>query len=385
MPHAPAPAPRPRSRRISAVLVALFATVAVFGQSGNRPLFQLGRLEVRPRVSYSWSREEGTLIRPGQPATSDVQSVSPGVSFNLGAWAADYSSRFAFYSNPAVEDSVSHSLSLSGGTRLGNLAAQFGQTVSQATASSFQTGRITEQLTTSSTLGVGYPLTTSLQLAGSLGQSLRFVEAAPDSATWDASLLASYYIGGGLRLAAGATAGYTAIYKTADSVFVGPRATLSWTPRSKLSFSLQSSLNQRMTYTQPRYSESVPTYSGSISYAMFSHTLIGVTTSRSRTPSLLDGLETESSEWGLSLSQRLLGKLNLILQMRSGTDRYFAIDADGVQAREDGNESFTASLSTAFMRRGSIAITYSRSRNESSDALFAAEPRQISVALTYSY
>ncbi len=352
----------------------------------NTPFLKIGRIEVRPHVVYALEYQEGVLSRPGDADSTFVESLSPGVAVQLGTnWNVDYTADVKFYSGKDFEDTVNHAFSISGVQPIGKMAVSGTQSVSSSANASFETGRQTRIIAVMSSLSAGMPVGNKLSLVGSLSQSLQFVEASPDSGTWSGNAGASYNSGRGWVVNTGVSSGYSAVYKSPDTFFVGPQVSLTWQATGKLALSLTGSLQDRETLGGTNERQLTPTYNATATFTPFTQTSIAVTGVKTNSPSLLGGQELESSQFGVTLQQRLLGRLRTNLGFSYGLSNYITTVTDGPRDRRDDLYTYTTGFTLPVARRGGISVRYQRAVNSSNAPGFDSDSTTVGFDVSYRY
>ncbi len=365
---------------------ALHAAGAPAGAAGNSPLLKLGRFEVRPHLSYSLQYEEGVLTSPGDADSTFVESFSPGVLVLLGQkLTADYSADVKMYSGGGFQDSIDHDLQVSVNQPVAGAMLTGSQSVSLSSRPSLETGRQTEILAVVSSLSGGLPVGNKLSLVGSVNQSLQFVKALPDSSSWNGNASASYNSGRSWVASAGITSGYSAVYKSPDTFFIGPQVSLNWQPAAKFSLALSGSLNDREILGGTRDRQLTPAYNVGATYSPFSHTSVGFTGNRTDSPSLLGGQSLESTQFGVSLQQRLLGRLRTNLGFTYGLSKFITTVEAGPPSRRDDLYTYQVGVSLPVVRRGSVSLDYQRSINASNAPGFDTDSTSIGFSASYRY
>jgi uncharacterized protein (PEP-CTERM system associated) len=93
----------------------------------------------------------------------------------------------------------------------------------------------------------------------------------------------------------------------------------------------------------------------------------------------------ENTSWGINLSQRLLEHFRLSGGVTHRKTRYIATSGSLPVGRSDETYSYNARLSTRFLQRGSIAVFYRRTHNDSNLNLFAFTSNQIGCEIGFRY
>jgi len=361
----------------------------------NLPL-QWGPIAMHPHVSYQVTYGNGIQSQPGQEQKTIVQTVSPGVGFDLGrVWRLDYSPSFTIYSDKAFKDTVDHSLHLSGATRYGDWGLSIGQSVSLTSDPQVETARQTDQQNFSTTFNAGYQINGALSLDLSFVQDLNFAggftNSAGDSRAWSTMDWLNYHWGP-FSVGAGLGFGYNEIqFGANDNTFELYKGNIAWHVFRKVSLAINGGA-QVMQFLDSSEPDTVsPIYGVSLNWQPLSTTSFTLSANRNTSASTyFVNQVTESTGVNAGVSQRLLERLNLNLAGGyTETDYRLSFPVSGAPAssiaRRDTYTFFSVGLSTAFLKHGSGSISYSRSQNSSSDGGFAFSSDQIALQVSYGF
>lgn len=371
-------------RTTVAVALSICAHLAR-GAEDTLPLLRYGPIDFRPHAAYSYQRDEGTLLRPGLPENTTVQEIRTGIRVNAGNhWVGQYENVWSMYSNPLYRDTVDHSIAGSGGYQFGTVNAQVSASVATHSRPSIETARQTDSLATSLAVAVNAMLTQRLSWRSTLSQGSQFVDAAPDSITWQ-GFTGLQHNSDRLTASGGVTAGYTAIYKTPDTQFVGPAGSLTYRLGERFDFTTEASLDFRSSLGNERVDSVEPTYGASLAYRPLEHTTLTVSGNREFSPSLLSRQERQSTLWSATVRQRLLGRLQLGITYSFGTTEYAPFARFDRPSRTDDLERFRFTLGLPFLQRGMISANYEETSNESSTSGFDFDSRRMGFEISYRY
>jgi len=110
------------------------------------PLAQWGPVSVRPHLVYRLTYGDGIQSSLGQPVTTGIQAISPGILLGLGStWTLDYTPTWTLYSNRAFKDTLGNAADLHGDTAYGDWTFGFSQNYSRSSLPLVETGQQTEQ------------------------------------------------------------------------------------------------------------------------------------------------------------------------------------------------------------------------------------------------
>ena len=403
-PSSPAPVP-------SALSDALDSDMDVFKQVPSILLFQpfqLGPVTAKPHVNYGLTYANGVQSSPGNPQATTVQSLSPGVTLIIGThWTLDYTPTLTFYSDKNLNDSVSHSVSLSGGVIYNDWVFSLAQGFSASSDPNVQTGAQTDQKSYSTSLSASYSFNDKVSLDSSISQNIgaingnslsltnvsqNFTNLNGGSRNWSISESLNYKFFP--RLNAGVTAGfgYVDVDSGSDQINESLSGDVNWRATDKTSFVVSAGVSDSRSFAAGSGDIISPTFGASIQYQLFEPTQLSLSASRAITTSYFQNQDSESTSLSVGLSQRLLQKYHLSLSGGYSTTDYIQFVPTGGTSgsgtstvRSDSAYSLGASLSRSFLKRGTISVSYSYSENRSSATGFAYASDQLGVQIGYSY
>jgi hypothetical protein len=348
--------------------------------------FQWGPVAFRPHVFYSFSYGDGIQSQPGNQRKTALHTLSPGVLMQIGhRWTVDYTPIFKFYSNDAFSNTLDHDLSITGFASATDLTIQLSDNFSHTSDPLIETGRQTTRTNNSTAVVASYALSRRTRLVTTLSQNLDFVENSPNSYVWGIQTMAHYQFSERVDVGAGLGYGYVMVDPGTDMTYLRPNVRIGWRPTAKLGFDVHAGAEQRTFRQQGAARLNTPTWGGSASYQPFETTSISVTTDRSVTASYFSNQVNENTSWGINLSQRLLEHFRLSGGVTHRKTRYIATSGSLPVGRSDETYSYNARLSTRFLQRGSIAVFYRRTHNDSNLNLFAFTSNQIGCEIGFRY
>jgi Putative beta-barrel porin 2 len=406
MSTSPFPAPVP-----SALSDALDNEMDVFKQVPSILLFQpfqLGPVIAKPHLNYSLTYANGVQSSPGNPQSTLVQSLSPGVLFVLGThWTLDYTPTLTFYSDKNLNDSVSHSLSLSWGTTYNEWVFSLSQGFSASSDPTIQTASQTDQKSYSTSLGASYSFNDKMSLNSSFSQNISDLDGnslsltnVPGSFTnldggsrqWSITESLNYEFWPRLNAGVNASFGYVNVDSGSDQINASASGNVNWRATDKTSFQVNAGVQDSRSLGDGSGDIISPTFGATIQYQIFEPTQLSLNASRAITTSFFQNQDSDSTSVSIGLNQRLFRKYNLSLNgAYSTTDYIQLVPANGASGsgtstvRTDDSYSFGASLSRPILKRGTISVTYSYSENRSSVTGFTYSSNQIGVQIGYSY
>ncbi len=374
-----------------AVLEAPPSEMQVF--SGENPIssfpeevqpLQLGPVTLRPHVFYQFLYGTGIQSAPGQQHDSIVQSFAPGMLLVLTPrWTLDYTPTFNFYSDKSFKDNVGQSVTLTGGASYEAWKFGLSQNFTYTSSPQAQTGTQTGQDTYSTTLTASCPLNSKMSVDLELDQFLDFPSGFQTSKTWSTLDWLNYEFWP--RLTAGVGAGVGYVNATPDMVFEQLQGRVGWRATDKISFQVNGGAEFTQVTDDGSDSLANPIMGASIQYQPFEQTKLSVGASRVVSPSYYDNELSVVTSVNGNLSQRLLGKLYLEVSAGYNWNDYTSL-ASGVAAQSAADYySVNVQLSTAFLKRGTIAVFYNYSDNSTAQANLSYTSNQVGFNVGFRY
>ena len=354
--------------------------------SHEGPLAQWGVVSVRPHLFYRLLYGDGIQASLGQPETTAIQELSPGILLGLGThWNLDYTPSWTVYSNRAFRNTLDHSASLTGGAGYGDWHFGFSQSYVSDNPVLVETGQQTRQdlYATSLTASGHIGPRTLLDLA--VSQNVRFADGFAGFREWSTSDFLHYQITSRLDAGIGSEFGYVNMDVGPNMTYVRPEGRITWKPADKIAFTVQGGNERRTFDSGGTGAMTSPVYSASVQYLPVETTTLNFGVNRDLSASYFADEITKSQSWSASLQQRLLQEFYFNAAFSQGKTTYAATRSGLGVGRDDRNYAVTVRLSTTFLRRGSVAILYQLSHNSSNSSVYAFSSRQVGLELGYSF
>lgn len=348
--------------------------------------FQYQPFVLMPHFLYRFLYEYGVLVAPGHPATTLIDTFSPGFALQIGSnWTLDYTADWNVYSNSKFKDYLGHSALVTGKDSFDNWTVLLTQSYVYTAQPLIETGKQTTVQDYKTALDISRDIGEHILIETVLGQELRYAKTFPDTYQWSIDEWLHYRFAREFDAAVGDGAGYIHESQGADSNFTRPETKLSWQPTDKLDISATGGLEDRVYLDYPRTSVTTPTYDLSLQYTPVQTTKIILDLSRQVTPSYQADESSKYTKATLSLTQRLLGKVYFSGSVGYNDVNYISAKATNSTARTDTQTTFNLQLSTEFLSRGTISLFAYRMKNSSSMAGFQFVTNQFGVELGYHY
>lgn len=367
---------------------------AALSPLGQTPLIQRGPFILRPRIAYNFQYGDGFLRVPGEPENSSIHSVTIGSSLEYRQNVTlDYSVKRNEYSSRLLETTTDQNANLSGRVAFDALTLSASQSYGVNSPTLVETGGQTREETYSTVVGALYELGPRSALDASVTRGVRKASPVLRSAAWTGSdwlqwsgvLQLRYAISKRLDAGAGIETGYDEIAGNPDMSYTQPHLRASWTITDKITLTGKAGREYRIAKTSNAKRDANSIYSTSLQYSLSKSTSLSLVASQNVSASYFSDQTIRSQSWGADLQQRLGGRFLANLGFYKGNSDYLATTRFVSSGRDDSYQAFNFGLSTQWMKRGTLALTYQRSENTSSESLFAFTSDTYGLQLAYSF
>jgi hypothetical protein len=344
---------------------------------------QWGPVAAHPHVDYEFLYGTGLDSSPGRSQATTIQTVAPGVLFNLGShWTLDYTPTLNFYSSRDYQDTVNHSVGLHWGTTYGGDWVFSGsQSFVDSADPSVETAAQTDQQDYVTVFNATHQLNDKISVDLGLNQNLNYVGNGgsttnsllnlEDTMAWSTADWINYEFWPRFTVGLGVGLGYDHPVGGPDSVNELYQGRINWRATDKISLQLSSGLEDLQYLSGGAGTVATPIFGAAIQYQPFEHTQVSVFASRTVSQSIFQNQVDENTEITVDLSQRLLGKLQLNLSGQYGTTKYVASAEELSTSRSDNLYSFNARLTCPLFKQATVSVFYSYTENSSSQSGFA--------------
>lgn len=354
--------------------------------AAQRPIFQYGNLTYTGNLSYRYTDGSRLRTETGNDRDTAIQAFVFSGSLSTGRhWTLSHTTTASFYENEEFRDPVDHSFSASAGYVVGewSVAGSFGYSRSNDTI--LEIGAQTTRDTYSSGLSFGRQLGDRTSIDLSVNYSLGVATGLVSGNTLSTSNSINYQFSPKLRAGAGFSYGWSFVDLGADANFVRPQFHFGWQPTTKTSLNGSVGYEYR-TFRSGGSSRLVnPVYTVSMSYRPFDPTSFSISANASENPSFFVNRSAWTTGLNFSVQQRVLQRLFFSGNYSMGRTEYVAIDRGLAVDRKDEHDSYGLSLSTAFLQRASLSLSYSQVKNVSDATRFSLSTHSYSLALGYRF
>lgn len=334
-------------------------------------LFQFGSVSLHPRLTLRAIYSEGLPAAGGQRINSMVYTFAPGLGVDLGThWAFDYSPTWTSYASSALNSTLDHSASLSGAGVVQDWALQGSEHYGLSSPILYETGQQTKQTTWATSLGASRNFGSGLGFQTTESLNVRNGETFPDSRDWATMNWLTLQIAPRLQTGLGLGAGLSDIVGQPESTNYRYMGRLNWSPTDKVKLAVDGGVEVRHSRAAGAQDMHNPIIDASLAYLLLDGTEFTVSRSRSVANSYFQDQVTVNSSWRYGLSQRLLDHLFLSANYVQQHSDFQLLTTDSLPVRSDRSESFDFRLTTQLFKRWSLAASYARNKNRSSQSLF---------------
>ena len=351
-----------------------------------------GPIVFHPRFFYRMSYGDQLQAAPGVQEESFLHEISAAMTFDLGEhWRLDYAPSMLYYSSDEFEDTLNHTIGLSGSTTYQDWAFGLAQSCFLGSNLRTETGGQTEEENYATSLTASRLLGSQMSLDMSLHQSLRFVGegnstlALTDSKDWSTVNWLNYQLAQHLGLAVGFTFGYVDVRVGSDMTYEQIQGRINWQAGEKLSLLLTGGADLRQFIDSDISDLLNPLFGLTIEYKVLEQTTLSVNANHAVNASYFANQVTENTSVGAGLRQRLFGKLNVDISGGYGFSSYTSTASGLSVDRQDDSFYYGARLGTTFLKRGTISVFYYASENTSNESGFSYSNNQIGVEIGYRY
>ena len=359
---------------------------AVPRNPAEAPPIQWGPMSVQPQLVYRLTYGDGIQASLGQPVTTGIQEISPGILFRLGnVWTLDYTPTWTLYSNRAFKDTLGHTADLNGRIAYGDGTYGFSQDYSRSSFPLVETGQQTKQETYSTRINASDRLGPRTMLEMFVSQDVRFAETFMNTREWSTQEWLHYEFSRRLDAALGLGYGYVGVSPGPDMIYWKPDVQIAWKATDKIAFTVQGGVERRKSRAIEARVLSNPILNAAVLYQLIETTSLSFSASRVVAVSYFPNDVTVSTGWSAAVQQRLLGKLQLSLGAGQQTINYVSVINSFSAGHSNRYDSFNVSLSTTFLRRGSLSTFYQISRNSSNVGAYGFSSHQIGLQIGYRF
>jgi hypothetical protein len=351
-----------------------------------QPPWQVGPLILRPHFDASYSYATGLLTNPGEPSSTTTFQFAPGLLFLLGShWTLDYTPSLEWFSNNNFKNELNQSVALNGWAAYEDWIFFLSQGFLSTSGPLVQTGTQTDQTTFSTALSASYRLNSKVSVDLGLNQDYESAQTYQSYRQWSTMDWVNYQFWPRFTAGLGLGFGYVNVSSGSDMTFEQLQSRISWRATDKTSVTLHGGFQDMQFLSGGVAPLLSPVYGLAVTTRLGGRTTLSLSADQTVSPSFFESQVAETSGVGLSLSQALAKKLSLSLGGAYSHVTYSST-ASGVPVNSAYDyTSFTARLTYAIIRRGTVSAFYQFSDNVSNQPGLSFASNQVGLEFSYSF
>ena len=358
----------------------------------SRPLgppvspFNLGPVNLRPHLLYRYLHATGLPVSQGLQVATEINTFAPGLLLDIGQhWAVDYTPTWTYYTTPTMRDTHDHALSVRGATSYEDWGFEFSENYAKSSPTLIETAQQTDQVTWATRLGATYKYGANVTIQTIASLNELYTDISPDTRDWESMNWLTLQFNPQVEGALGLGLGYVDVVGSADLKYQQYLGRLNWHLSDKLKLGIQGGMDVRHSESASIGNVRNPLLQASLEYQLLDTTKLTLADARTVANSYFRDEVTDSSQWSVSLEQRLLGRLFLNTSYSHQRTSYTSVTTTTLSGRSDRVEAFNARLTLQLLRRLTIATVYQSSRNHSSLAGYNYSGTQYGLELGCRY
>ena len=349
-------------------------------------LVTAGEFKLRPHLSTSYLHADGLPTQSGARVASNIFTFAPGLAADLGShWSADYTASWMNYSSDQLEKSTSQFARLVGANKSPELDLQLTESYSKTTNFLLETAKQTKQTSWANGLSADHNFGNVMHYHGTVSMTATDTQNLTSTRDWETQHWFRGAISPKVDAGLGLGFGYNDIPAQPNTYFLSYLGSIGWRPTDKIQLSLDGGWQNWHLLSTVEKNQWYPVLDATLAWLPFDQTKISITESRTVTTSFSADSVTDSNSWGVSLGQRLLGKLLLNLAYNQISTKYVAGVGSTLAGRSDDVKMFRSSLAVQLYKYWSLAATYQSSKNSSNDAFYRYNATQYGLELSASF
>jgi hypothetical protein len=348
--------------------------------------FKWEALTLCPHPFYQFLYADGLQAGTNQVVNTTIQQISPGALLEIGShWTLDYTPLWTVYSNNKLQNTFGESVGLAGGAVYNDWVFGISQSYADSSSPSAETATQTRQEIYATAADAAYTMNSKMSLDLGLKQNFVSADNFSSYSEWSTLDWLNYEFWPQLNAAIGVGGGYDDEDASPDMTFEQLQGRVNWRATEKVSFQIHGGVEDRQILSGGNGDLINPVFDAMIQYRPFEQTKISLTGQRAVSASYLQNQFTETTGVSAGLNQRLLGKLFLDLSGGYQTIKYVSSVSTPGATREDDFYSLSARLSHAFLKRGTFAVVYQLSKDDSSLPGYSFTSHQVGFQIGYRY
>jgi hypothetical protein len=359
----------------------------------TRPL-QLGPVRFHPHLGYQVVYGDGVLRGVGNPSTTWLHTVSPGLFTELSQyWNMDFTASFNRYSNAGSNNSESYFGALRGHIPREQWLLDFGYVATLTEQTQVETATNSLQNTHLVTASGTYNYQTRLSLELSAMLDARLAQGFTDYYTVSTLEWLNFQATTKTTLGLGVGGGYNLVKPGPDWTFQQMQARAVWLPGAKLTLQASGGIQlQQFSGSDETGSTNAvsgtdiaPLFGVSAAYRPFEQTALSLSANHVVGNSYERGQFSETTTLNGGLRQRFVEQVYLDVVPGYTIRNYKSTLRGAPDGREDKYFTIYAGLSTVLFKKLNVGVFYQFSDNDSDVEGFAFDSTQVGLRLDYRY
>ncbi len=351
---------------------------------------QWGPFSAHPHLTYGFTYATGVLFKPGEPISTALNTVSPGISIVSTHLYLDYTPTLNYYSKGPYDDNLGHSVVFRANFGRGDWSFHLNHSYALTFYPLIETGTQTSTESHVTSFNGIWNYNEKVYFDFNLIQQIQDSAGFQGSRQWSTMDWANYRLTQHLSLGAGLGGGYNDVDIGSNSIFEQIQGRLDWKPSRRLSLDLNGGIEIRQFFDTPGSGNLLnPIMGANASYQLFDFTSLILTANRSVGSSILPGDIVETTSVSGGVTQRLLGRFNLSANVGYRSSNYrttlrFFNQALQTERQEDYTY-VSAVLGTTFLKKGNASVSYLHGDNQSTLGGFTYATDQFSFQVGYRF
>lgn len=345
-----------------------------------------GPVTAHPHLNYGVAYANGLVAGPNQDDFSFINTVSPGVTLELGQrWMVDYTPSLVFYTDDAFENVVNQFATVRGSASSGDWDFGFGNSFAMTDNPLIETGEQTQQTVNTTQLSANRPITPVLSVDLGVSQALRWSNQFNDTFSWSTLNGINYRLRPNLTVGADVGFGYDLVDPGTDMTNERFLMSVSGLLGDKFNYNFSGGFEVRQFLDTDAEMKVSPILNLALNYVITEKTTVNVYGNRQVTPSYFDDQFSESLAVGAGISQRIFGRF--IFSLRGGyrwSDFNSTVNPTDIIQSQDFAFA-RAAITSRFLGRGTASVYYSWSNNSSNNQFVDLESNQFGLSLGYGW
>ena len=348
----------------------------------TNPSIAADDFKLRPHLLASLVHASGLPAQSGARVDSDIYTFAPGLLADLSRhWSADYTATFHKYSANELSSTTDHDFRIVGANQSPDWQFQLTESYTVSSYILIETAKQTKQKNWGNSLTAEHKFGNLLRYQGSVGMTDLKTESFADMRDWLTEHWLHAAVSPKVDAGIGFSVGYSEIVARPNTHYEKYLGEIKWLPTDRIDVSLRGGWEDWHSLSAAVGDERNPIIQASLGWRPFDQTRIAFTESRVVANTLTGDAVTDSNNWSISLSQRLLGKLLLNLAYTRATTDYRGTISNPLSNRSDKVAAFNSSLSVVLYKYATLAATFQSSKNDTNQLAYQYDSKQYGLEL----